>query len=149
MLNLLNWLGFFGLRPLHMGRLPPLIIVYTPHTYWYGSPVNGEYSIGCNQWFSLAKIALKVPPAGRSRSPVARTNKYGECIIVMCSWGRPPTQKGLCNRPQGEWARSLLGVKRPLNQHLWLSNSWHGLGWEQTPWRTHVTMSLNYVLKTS
>jgi hypothetical protein len=37
-------------------------------------------------------------------------------LIIMCSWGRPPTQKKVeisCNRPQGELARPL-GVKRPL-----------------------------------
>ena len=37
-------------------------------------------SIGCNQWLSLAKIALKVPPAGRNRSLVASTNRCGEGI---------------------------------------------------------------------
>ena len=29
---------------------------------------------------SLAKIALKVPPAGRNRSLVADTNMCGECV---------------------------------------------------------------------
>jgi len=37
-------------------------------------------SIGCNQWLSLAKIALKVPPAGRNRSLVALTSNCGEDI---------------------------------------------------------------------
>jgi hypothetical protein len=33
-----------------------------------------------NQWFSLAKIALKVPHDDRKRSLVARTNRCEECI---------------------------------------------------------------------
>ena len=37
-------------------------------------------STGCNQWLSLAKIALKVPHAGRNRSPVANTSRCGEGI---------------------------------------------------------------------
>ena len=46
-------------------------------------------NIGCNQWLSLAKIALKVPHAGRNRSLVARTNKFGECIsdCLPLAWG--------------------------------------------------------------
>ena len=44
-------------------------------------------SIGCNQWLSLAKIALKVPLAGRNRSLVVNTNMCGEGI----SW--PVAQK--------------------------------------------------------
>jgi hypothetical protein len=32
---------------------------------------------------SLAKIALKMPHAGRNRSLVARTNKCGECISYL------------------------------------------------------------------
>jgi hypothetical protein len=35
---------------------------------------------GCNQWLSLAKIALKVPLASRNRSLVANTNMCGEGI---------------------------------------------------------------------
>jgi hypothetical protein len=35
-------------------------------------------NIGCNQWLSLAKIALKVPIAGRNRSLVANTIMCGE-----------------------------------------------------------------------
>jgi len=35
---------------------------------------------GCNQWLALAKIALKVPHAGRNRSLVANTNMCGEGI---------------------------------------------------------------------
>jgi len=38
--------------------------------------ING----GCNQWLSLAKLALEVPHAGRNRSLVARSNRCGECI---------------------------------------------------------------------
>ena len=34
----------------------------------------------CNQWLALAKIALKVLPAGRNRSLVANTNRCGEGI---------------------------------------------------------------------
>jgi hypothetical protein len=37
-------------------------------------------SIGCNQWLSLAKIALKVPLVGRNCSLVTHTSKCGECI---------------------------------------------------------------------
>jgi hypothetical protein len=37
-------------------------------------------SIGCNQWLSLAKIALKVPLAGRNCSLVANTSRCGEGI---------------------------------------------------------------------
>ena len=35
---------------------------------------------GCNQWLSLAKIALKTPLAGRNRSLVANTIMFGEGI---------------------------------------------------------------------
>ena len=42
--------------------------------------------IGCNQWLSLAKSPLKVGLAGRNRSLVARTSKWGfairKCKIV-------------------------------------------------------------------
>jgi hypothetical protein len=37
-------------------------------------------SIGCNQWLSLAKIALKVPHVGRNCSLVANTSRCGEGI---------------------------------------------------------------------
>jgi hypothetical protein len=37
-------------------------------------------NIGCNQWLLLAKIALKVPPAGRNCSLVANTSRCGEGI---------------------------------------------------------------------
>ena len=40
-------------------------------------------NIGCNQWFSLAKPTLKVAPAGRNRSLVARTNMCGCAISFM------------------------------------------------------------------
>jgi hypothetical protein len=45
--------------------------------------VTNEWRVpatGCNQWLSLAKIPLKVPPAGRNRSLVACTSRCGECI---------------------------------------------------------------------
>jgi hypothetical protein len=35
---------------------------------------------GCNQWLSLAKIALKVPHACRNHLLVAHTNRCGKCI---------------------------------------------------------------------
>jgi hypothetical protein len=41
-------------------------------------------SSGCNQWRSLAELALKVPHAGRNRSLVADTSRCGQGI----SWGR-------------------------------------------------------------
>jgi hypothetical protein len=41
-------------------------------------------NIGCNQWLSLAKIALKVPSAGRNHSLVANTSRCGEGIL--CNW---------------------------------------------------------------
>jgi hypothetical protein len=44
-------------------------------------------SSGCNQWLSLAKIALKVPPTGKNRSMVACTSRCGECITCE---GRQP-----------------------------------------------------------
>jgi hypothetical protein len=37
-------------------------------------------NIGCNQWLSLAKIALKVSLADRNRSLVASTSRCGEVI---------------------------------------------------------------------
>jgi hypothetical protein len=37
---------------------------------------------GCNQWLSLAKIALKVALAGRDRSLVANTSRCREGISV-------------------------------------------------------------------
>jgi hypothetical protein len=40
-------------------------------------------STSCNQWFSLAKIALKVPLVGRNRSLVAITNMCGEGIRAL------------------------------------------------------------------
>jgi len=43
-------------------------------------------NIGCNQWLSLAKIALKMPLAGRNRSLVASTSKYGEGIRQQLVW---------------------------------------------------------------
>ena len=42
---------------------------------WTENTING-----CNQWLSLAKIALKVPPACRNRSLAAITNMCGEDI---------------------------------------------------------------------
>jgi hypothetical protein len=42
---------------------------------------------GCNQWLSLAKIALKVPLASRNRSLVANTNRCGEGIKVGLDCG--------------------------------------------------------------
>jgi hypothetical protein len=39
--------------------------------------------IGCNQWLSLDKIALKVSHVGRNRSLVARTNRCGECDELL------------------------------------------------------------------
>ena len=39
---------------------------------------------GCNQWLSLAKITLKVSPAGRNHSLVGNTNKCGEGINLVC-----------------------------------------------------------------
>ena len=41
---------------------------------------------GCNQWLSLAKIALKVSSAGRNRSLVANTGRCGEGIICNHIW---------------------------------------------------------------
>ena len=40
-------------------------------------------SKGCNQWFSLAKILLKVALAGGNRSLVARTSKCGWAISPL------------------------------------------------------------------
>jgi hypothetical protein len=40
-------------------------------------------SIGCNQWFSRAKITPKMPHAGRNRSLVASTDGCGEGISVV------------------------------------------------------------------
>jgi hypothetical protein len=40
-------------------------------------------NIGCNQWLSLAKIALKMPLADRNRSLVASTSRCGEGITYM------------------------------------------------------------------
>jgi hypothetical protein len=37
-------------------------------------------STGCNQWLTLAKIALKMPHAGRSCSLVVNTSRCGEGI---------------------------------------------------------------------
>ena len=42
---------------------------------WTESTTNG-----CNQWLSLAKLALKMPPTNRNCSPVARTSRCGEHI---------------------------------------------------------------------
>ena len=39
-------------------------------------------SIGCNQWLSLTKIALKVPHVDRNRSLVARTNMCGDSVSI-------------------------------------------------------------------
>ena len=36
--------------------------LYPPHACWCWPPVNESTNIGCNQWLSLTKIALKVPP---------------------------------------------------------------------------------------
>jgi hypothetical protein len=44
----------------------------------------------CNQWLSLAKIALKVPHVGRNCSLVARTSRCGECISFI------PKIKSMC-----------------------------------------------------
>jgi hypothetical protein len=59
-------------------------------TYTLPTPVGAGHqgtestSTGCNQWLSLANIALKVPPAGRNRSLVAK--RCGECIKLLIDW---------------------------------------------------------------
>ena len=63
-----------------------IMCIWKPSTYspptqtGVGHQWTESTSFGCNQWLSLAKLALKVPLAGRSRSLVARTSKCGECI---------------------------------------------------------------------
>jgi hypothetical protein len=78
-------------------NVPPLGLMWRPHTFenvcfemefgntlptpdGAGRQWTEGTSIGCNQWLSLAKIALKVPRADRNRSLVARTSRCGECI---------------------------------------------------------------------
>ena len=54
-------------------------------------------STGCNQFLSLAKVALKVPPNGRNRSLVARTSRCGECVSILRSFiTLPSVQLLLC-----------------------------------------------------
>jgi hypothetical protein len=45
---------------------------------------TSERRAGCNQRLSLAKIALKVPLAGRNHSLVLATSRCGEGISVEC-----------------------------------------------------------------
>jgi hypothetical protein len=63
----------------------------TLHAYYtLPTPAGGGHqrtesiSTGCYQWLSLAKIALKVPLAGRNCSVVLATNRFGEGIS-LCS----------------------------------------------------------------
>jgi hypothetical protein len=70
------------------------IVIHIVHALWYegckaNSPptltgVGHQWTVSpsasCNQWLSLAKPCLKVLPAGRNRSLVARTSKCGWAI---------------------------------------------------------------------
>jgi hypothetical protein len=56
---------------------------YIPHTYWCGSPMNGEYQHWLQPVALTGKIILKVPHAGRNRSMMARTSMCGECISLQ------------------------------------------------------------------
>jgi hypothetical protein len=63
-------------------------------------------NIGCNQWLSLAKIALKMSLADRNRSLVANTSmcREGNSIFVImlqlgeCSWTIGHVSTGSCHR---------------------------------------------------
>ena len=64
-----------------LGMLLSLELTYTlPTPAGAGHQWIESTSTGCNQWLSLAKIALKVPRTGRNRSLVARTSECGKCI---------------------------------------------------------------------
>jgi hypothetical protein len=58
-----------------------VLLTYTlPTPVGVGHQWTENTNTGCNQWLSLAKIALKVPPVGRNCSLVASTNMCGEGI---------------------------------------------------------------------
>ena len=60
------------------------------HPHLLVRPISERFlsiNIGYIQWFSLAKLDLKVVPADKSRSSVTHTNKYGWvscCIAYGC-----------------------------------------------------------------
>ena len=59
------------------------LLIPSPHLLVHAGHLWTESTnTGCNQWLSLAKIALKVPHAGRNRSLVANTNRCGEGISL-------------------------------------------------------------------
>ena len=65
------------------GPIPKHGLIYSPPTLTgAGHQRTVSTNIGCNQWLSLAKSALKVALAGWNRSLVARTNKHGWAILL-------------------------------------------------------------------
>ena len=58
--------------------VPCCLLIAHLHILVRATSARMSTSIGCNQWLSLAKPALKVTPASRNRSLVARTS--------MCGW---------------------------------------------------------------
>ena len=74
------------LTPLRLGTITTKVTKKTMATYTLPTPVSVDHqwtertSIGYNQWLSLAKITLTMPPAGRNCSLVANTSRCGEGI---------------------------------------------------------------------
>jgi len=71
----LKFWSFFGLRHKCIVTLNTL-----PTHVGAGHQRTESTNTSCNQWLSLAKIALKIPLADRTRSLVANTSRCGEGI---------------------------------------------------------------------
>ena len=78
--QLMSCLGQFS----RCGFTRSLGIESPPTLIGVGHQWTENTKIGRNQWLTLAKIATKVPHAGRNRSLVARTSRCGECMSSHC-----------------------------------------------------------------
>jgi hypothetical protein len=92
----LYWIQTNGSMNMHRTMGWPNLVriqTYSPPTLTtVGHQWTESTSTGCNQWLSLAKIALKVPTACRNHSLVARTSRCGECInlsLFALGWHIP------------------------------------------------------------
>ena len=65
----------------------PMVVTNPPTLTGAGHQWTVSINTGCNQWFSLAKLTLKVVRVGRNRSPVVHTSKRG-CAVSKrgCVW---------------------------------------------------------------
>ena len=86
------------------------LLTYTLPTHaGVGHQWTESTSTSCNRWLSLAKIALKVPPAGRNRSMADSTNKCGEGIIGGASIAQLDMDEGWgCQLKLDEYSAGLI-----------------------------------------